>query len=362
MFCYQFHIATKNLMDPPTVDSTYERNITNDDIPLVTICPTNQFNVTRLQKLQYYHAFQSLSEVDLLLKGFTLCNDTNLCTSWGPQLNLSFENLLGQVFDMDMNVNINIQGGDYRRNLVFIPGVGMCIETFFMNATEEVEISYRGQGQYRALMTNRNYRSYFMPDITSHIGNTIIMNPRSLYFINVKIYERYICVKSKITETDKDFAKCVDNKIQEEFRQNNIKCVPPWLSKDKQCDDIYPRDFYGNFENVFQKNFIDMLSIFSNIRIEEDCRKSCKETIYAVNDKGARKHFAGGATISLQQKVIVTEKVPNYNGFQFIIDVGSSLGLWLGLSILQLHDIIVKGVQFIKNSSIIKKIKSAIFK
>ena len=68
------------------------------------------------------------------------------------------------------------------------------------------------------------------------------------------------------------------------------------------------------------------------------------------------------ADISFNQKVTVTERVPNYDMFKYIIDVGSSLGLWLGLSVLGLHDLVVWAVQFVNNSFIIKKIKSAVTK
>ena len=54
MFCYQLHTATVNLMDPPTVLSQHERHITDDDLPLITVCPTNQIDHTRLGKLGYW--------------------------------------------------------------------------------------------------------------------------------------------------------------------------------------------------------------------------------------------------------------------------------------------------------------------
>ena len=105
-----------------------------------------------------------------------------------------------------------------------------------------------------------------------------------------------------------------------------------------------------------------MVGIMSNIRFEEECRQSCKETTYIVNEKGAKNHYVSQASVTFNQKVLVTEKVANYDMFKYIIDVGSSLGLWLGLSILGLHDLVVMTVQFVKNTFIIKKIKSAVTK
>ena len=49
MFCVQFRIALINLFNPPTVDSTNVKNIEEIDLPLITICPTNQTNKNMLE-------------------------------------------------------------------------------------------------------------------------------------------------------------------------------------------------------------------------------------------------------------------------------------------------------------------------
>ena len=49
----------------------------------------------------------------------------------------------------------------------------------------------------------------------------------------------------------------------------------------------------------------------------------------------------GKVSIHFNEKVYVTEKLYNYDSFKFLIDIGSSLGLWLGLSVLGLYDILV---------------------
>ena len=53
MFCYQLNTATINLMDPPTVLSQYERDATDYDMPLITICPTNCTDHIRMGELGY---------------------------------------------------------------------------------------------------------------------------------------------------------------------------------------------------------------------------------------------------------------------------------------------------------------------
>ena len=45
----------KNLINPPTVDSTYITELDNVDLPLITICPTNQTNTTALYESGYFY-------------------------------------------------------------------------------------------------------------------------------------------------------------------------------------------------------------------------------------------------------------------------------------------------------------------
>ena len=183
MFGYQLHTATINLMDPPTVLSQHERDITDDNIPLITICPTNQTNPTRIEKLGYIYGY------DYMLMGIAKCNETTECISWGSHLNLTFEELKDQVFDLNKVESINIwQGGECKDSLVFIPAYGVCRETSFLNHTQEIALNYTDE--VRVFITDRNYRSLLMPDVASQVGKEIFMKPEREHFINVNIKER----------------------------------------------------------------------------------------------------------------------------------------------------------------------------
>ena len=354
MFCYQLNIATNNLMDPPTVDSSYERLITDVDIPLVTICPSDQ-TYERLLRLGY-------GTFDSFLLGLTYCNKTTMCYAWGAQLNLTFDVLTRYVYDLDIVNAIQITGGDYKDGSVFLPSYGLCKETSHVDVSQEIEFSYYDSHFTRIIMSNKNYRSFIMPDISSHSGNKIFMTPDKNLYYDVKIHVKSSCTKDVKPMTNIEYKKCVDDKLQNLFKEHNITCLPPWLSEYNQCNQTYPLDSYGVFKDKFYKKYIQTLLMVSNIKFEEDCKLSCEETTYTVTEKGVISNGYGVsfAAFSFNQKVLVTEKVPNYNMFQYIIDVGSSLGLWLGLSVFGLHDLVVSAVRFIKNKSIIRKIRSAL--
>ena len=134
------------------------------------------------------------------------------------------------------------------------------------------------------------------------------MERAAKYYIDVSIQERNFCENDKKPMTEENFKNCVDDKIQQDFRQNNVECVPPWLSYNNQCNLTYPENFYGDFKNAFDENYIEMVQILSNIKFEEDCRKSCRRKTYIVYEKGIKeKQIMHEALNSFQSKVLVTE-------------------------------------------------------
>ena len=359
MFCYQLNTATQNLMDPQTVLSQYERDAIVDDMPLITICPTNQINLTKISQLKY-------DDLENMLLGDTECYGTTECTSWGAHLNFTFDNIKKQIFAFDRVDKINIsteEDVDIKASVVFLPSYRFCKEVL-LPLTHGIEISYLYPEDSRVSITDRDYKSFFMPDLKSHVGNTILMKPKTDYLIDVRIEVRSYCHNAQKPMSQFEYKKCVDKKLQKTFEQHNITCLPPWLSSGNQCNQTYSYDFYGEFAVDFYKDFFYKVDMFSNTRFEEECQQSCKETKYVVNLKGEKSISLNlsYAYVNFNQKVVVTEKVPNYDLFKYIIDVGSSMGLWLGLSVFGLYDLIYKAVEIIKDSFIIKKIRYAITK
>ena len=94
-FCVQFRLALLNLLDPPMVDSSYERDITVDDMPIITICPLNQ---TNKEKLDYIYPMGTGS----FIRGRI---DFKI-VSWGAHVNLTYEEVLGQLFDSNISYQI----------------------------------------------------------------------------------------------------------------------------------------------------------------------------------------------------------------------------------------------------------------
>ena len=121
MFFYQAQIAVNNLTDPPIVDSTETFNIADVDTPLITVCPLNQFNMTKIKEFGY-------SNLESVLIGYSYKNKQ---IGWGVQFNLTFDEFIDKMLIVQrysfyiwpMNKNLNPR---YER--IFYPRYGWCID------------------------------------------------------------------------------------------------------------------------------------------------------------------------------------------------------------------------------------------
>ena len=140
-----------------------------------------------------------------------------------------------------------------------------------------------------------------------------------------------------------DFGKCVDDMLQDVFVPV-LGCIPPWMSLNNQCNGTYENKFAFKVEDFDQK-YVDVPFTLRNMEIERRCRKFCSSTkaTVLVREKLLKKlKTKPKIYIAFNTNVKVTEKIFSYGPFQFIIDVGSSVGLWLGLSVLGFYDLTVQ--------------------
>ena len=79
---------------------------------------------------------------------------------------------------------------------------------------------------------------------------------------------------------------------------------------------------------------------------ETKCKNPCKKMINKISVISEAKTEATGNAAFLKfrfkKTVRVKKKIVVYTWFNFIIDVGSSLGLWLGLSALGITDLTIE--------------------
>ncbi len=216
MFLIQLREATLNLIYPSIVVSTREVDISEVDLPLITICPLNQTNKAMLTKLGY-------QRVDTLFQGFTKCNNKP-CLSWGAFLNMTFNETINEVFNPEF-----LNSHDIIATKTLLPRFGICQEIAQFNPFETVKIS--NLHSFRVFTTDKQYKTYFSLDYRSHIGSKIIVQPYKVSNFNVKIVISSSCLIRNNETRNYQFGSCIEDKIQDTVQGKKLDCIAPWLSE-----------------------------------------------------------------------------------------------------------------------------------
>ena len=254
--------------------------------------------------------------------------------------------------------------------IVFLPSYGFCKEFSNYNPLIQQVIIFMSEFNetgYEIFITDSTYRSYFSVDFASHKEDKIMLNINEHHFMNVETQKKSGCLTEENEISPESFNQCVQDGMESKL-MTPLGCIPPWLSTRHQCNGTHNRPFFNNIPQ-FPYEYIQSLMTFENTRIEESCKK-CLTTNFIVKSRAVKPYTSFSsmpsprALITFNPKVSVNEKVLNYSIFQFIIDVGSSLGLWLGLSILgrdeNINIIINYNEMILSNLSFLQELKKKI--
>ena len=136
-----------------------------------------------------------------------------------------------------------------------------------------------------------------------------------------------------------------------------MNCIPPWLSATNQCYSNFTSNTTRDYiDGNFSKQFFDPQDNFKPSVAEERCKVPCKimtNTVRYIGDKESL-DLKTKFTIRFEKVVRIEKKVLAYTFFDFVIDGGSSLGLWLGLSALGIVDLLIATFKQIRNKCINK--------
>ena len=95
-------------------------------------------------------------------------------------------------------------------------------------------------------------------------------------------------------------------------------------------------------------NFVDIR--YKRTKAEKKCKNPCKKmtNTLSVISESVEYELYTNIEFRFKKTVRVEKKVIVYTWFNFIIDVGSSLGLWLGLSALGILDLAIEAFMVAK--------------
>jgi hypothetical protein len=353
MFIWQASVALSNLMDPPVVDSTERLNTADTDPLLITVCPLGQWNKTKLAQFGYKF------EIDLLTGMNTYANK-NVFIGWGAQQNLTFEELVEKLQNSKLVDSFWVANRNGKTVVVnyeskFYSKFGYCYELVDFTTSGEVILEiFHSYEEAQVYITDKKLRTRNDLHVASHWGSKVIFQRGWQHEYVVKIekvsnFDPRNPDDCKVYNHD-DFENCVDAELQKVFKPL-INCNPPWLSSKDQCDSVMNVSLETVYK--FHKQPIETtLSGINNMKTypaRESCKKPCIFLQANVLMYEKTKYFGAKITLTFADQVVFTTKKLAYGPSAFLIDMGSNLGLWFGLSVFGITDLGILALQWVMN-------------
>ena len=121
------------------------------------------------------------------------------------------------------------------------------------------------------------------------------------------------------------------------------------LGEQEVCQqDLQFKDATAAYDVIDQViNFVDEIKMMGEVEFENECPASCTQMHFAIQkiSKLSHNETYHWTQIKFDDEVEIYEEQSNYTGFSLIVELGSSLGLWVGLSALGLIEVFLGGIR-----------------
>ena len=314
---------------------------------LITVCAENPFNYSRAARVGYYgHLFYLTGEI---------VNWSML--SWAGQtgnksVSETVKFLYKSVDGTKLQVGTgtgrsgNFTGGTKEK---FLIPYGLC-QTFEGMPRDFVSITVEGSFSYKIFITDPAATTAFQLPYSLMSGEKILMQasktgPHTWTGYRIKITEKIVetndgtCIDYP-NDNFKSYSDCIDAELQDKILPT-LGCMVPLMSEVNPCSQPIPR--LAKHEPLIQWIVNISLNSWGNIEYKSDtCLQPCtlmsiqasveSSETYA-NNTGTAIDFYFGETIEIEKIVLA------YDATSLLVEIGSCLGLWLGLSVVGMYDI-----------------------
>ena len=282
-------------------------------------------------------------------------------TTWkGNHTNTTFKELQKSLYPDNFSSLKMLNKDDDKYNeqvqfeKVFLPTYGYCMKVqkppkhFVLQAT----IVYTVLLVDPALDNNVN--TFQMEDTKIHLGPTGDGNQTGIvYELKISIHDSRIHDGIKCTdydENDTTYGKCIENVLEKRLL-DWYGCIPAWSlhHSNLSCEVKPPMKLTETKTVVKEIGQIVRGQISSVFSV---CLQPCVKMSVKVNELKTFANRVGNSFLRMEflNDVMIYTDVYAYDMFSLVIDLGSSLGLWLGLSAISIFDLILHaiGVTLIK--------------
>ena len=359
LFIIQLEQSVRKYFKYPVVVQSSRVSVSELPAPIIYICNTDQFNYTEANN----HGYRYLS---WFLAGIKRNKKLILWT--GNEENMTYIDLENLFFNYDytslyVGMKSETNGKwryDHPLKKTFLLPHGICLKleniqpwvriwtskkvTFFIRdpaSENEIRIGETEDAQATVGPSSNNlYEStkfkveYTLNDDSIHDGSTCI----------------------DYTRIATSYGECLKSTMEKEY-QSEYECLPPWVSTNI-TNQVCKRETNIDAIAIKQKPiYSDLLELLGNKEADmfKKCLPPCITMMTKLKNIMYKTNVLGKADFEAKSNdwATVHKQVYSYDIFNLTVDLGSALGLWMGLSCISILDCIlanlIKFKKFWKN-------------
>ena len=252
---------------------------------------------------------------------------------------------------------------DYSTTFVYPHGFCISLENITSPKPGEeliIQIQFMSTVSLDIYITDPSRRVYYAISEASFTGDRIgyAVNPdtgnRDLFY-HLEVAERALkeddpgedCTDYGSESHPGSYADCFDAAHLAEFLPL-LGCMPPWMSRNRQCEGNILNKPRSYLENTTMESLIYKKLIGLDYSLEA-CKVPCHQM--KITSRLLKELAASGRLtlhLNFDRRVEKHYSVQNYDAFDFIVEVGSALGLWLGLCVASIFDLFLDSRKLFK--------------
>ena len=305
---------------------------------IIAVCKINGFDYKQAALLGYN------SKTDFLLGD---AGNTSIFSWSGLDANLTYTEIETAVFKFDRD-NVIFEH-NVTNEIKLVIKHGMC-KLLKVIPKEHIMIEIKQELEAIITISDPSFSSYFQLSDDLTTGERIFIkatskSKRSRYKIQLEehIRETYdaTCANYPTARYDK-FEDCIAHEYEEQI-MSELGCMIPWMSSNKQCSGLVKR--LPKHESLVRYLISTIYAIYSDKGIVSAiCLPPC--TIRSVHSTFLTSFSVPNMRrnqihLNFQPAINVRKVVLAYDLGALLVEVGSCLGLWLGLSVIGVYETIV---------------------